>query len=177
MSLSPFHPLHAFGIVSHTAQQLPMTANPRPISITILACMYIAVGIVGFTYHFREIVALQHNSLWIEFPKSLAIVCGVFMLRVRADCLPPKAITVHGNAPLNAGDIASPVQISSGNNTKITIRYVARCTTLYDRASAASGGPRRNVFAITPRNALQVLCSGPGTSSLRKCPLRNPAIP
>ena len=57
-----------------------MSTNPRPISITILACIYIAVGIMGFTYHFREIVALQNDSLWIALTEILAIVCGVFML-------------------------------------------------------------------------------------------------
>jgi hypothetical protein len=58
-----------------------MTANPRPISITILACVYIAVGIMGFAYHFRELLSWQHDSLWIELSETLAIVCGVFMLR------------------------------------------------------------------------------------------------
>jgi hypothetical protein len=58
-----------------------MTANPRPISITILACVYIAVGIMGFTYHFRELLSWQHDSLWIELSEAVAIVCGVFMLR------------------------------------------------------------------------------------------------
>ena len=56
-----------------------MTANPRPISITILASVYIAVGVMGFAYHFREIVALQPDSLWIALTEVLAIFCGVFM--------------------------------------------------------------------------------------------------
>jgi hypothetical protein len=56
-----------------------MIANPRPISITILACIYIAVGIMGFAYHFREIAVLQHDSLWIALTEALAIVCGMFM--------------------------------------------------------------------------------------------------
>lgn len=60
-----------------------MTANPRPISITILAGIYIAVGIMGFIYHFHEIAALQHDSLWIALTETLAIVFGVFMLRGR----------------------------------------------------------------------------------------------
>jgi hypothetical protein len=60
-----------------------MTANPRPISITILACIYMAVGIIGFVYHFRQIVALQPDSLWIALTEILAVVCGVFMLRGR----------------------------------------------------------------------------------------------
>lgn len=58
-----------------------MTANPRPISITILACLYIGVGVMGFIYHFRELLALQHDSLWIELTEALAVVCGVFMFR------------------------------------------------------------------------------------------------
>jgi hypothetical protein len=60
-----------------------MTANPRPISITILACVYLAVGVMGFAYHFRELISLQHDSLWIELTEALAIVCGVFMFRGR----------------------------------------------------------------------------------------------
>ena len=60
-----------------------MSENPRPISITILACIYIAVGIMGLTYHFREIVSLQNDSLWIALTEVLAIICGVFMLRGR----------------------------------------------------------------------------------------------
>ena len=58
-----------------------LRANPRPVSITILASVYLAVGIMVFAYHFRELIALQHDSLWIELTEFLAIVCGVFMLR------------------------------------------------------------------------------------------------
>jgi hypothetical protein len=58
-----------------------MTANPRPISITILVCLYLAVGILGLGYHFREIIALQNDSLWIALTEVLAIICGVFMFR------------------------------------------------------------------------------------------------
>jgi hypothetical protein len=60
-----------------------MSENPRPISITILACIYIAVGILGFAYHFREIIAPQNDGLWIAITEVLAIICGVFMLRGR----------------------------------------------------------------------------------------------
>jgi hypothetical protein len=58
-----------------------MTANPRPLSITILAVIYIAVGIMGFAYHFRELLALQRDSPWVELVELIAITCGVFMLR------------------------------------------------------------------------------------------------
>jgi hypothetical protein len=60
-----------------------MTANPRPISITILAGVYIAIGIMGFAYHFRELLGLQQDSVWVELVEVIAILCGVFMLRGR----------------------------------------------------------------------------------------------
>lgn len=60
-----------------------MTANRRPISITILAAIYIAVGIMGFAYHFRELLALRQDSVWIEIAEAMATLCGVFMLRGR----------------------------------------------------------------------------------------------
>ena len=39
---------------------------------------------------------------------------------VRADCCPPNAVTRKGKTEVTAGDIASPVQIISGNRTKTT---------------------------------------------------------
>src|SRR6185503_8514544 len=39
---------------------------------------------------------------------------------VRADCRPPSSVTVDGSAETNAGDIARPVQMTSGKSTKIT---------------------------------------------------------
>jgi transposase len=39
---------------------------------------------------------------------------------VRALCRPPSTFTQNGNAELNDGDNANPVQITSGNKTKIT---------------------------------------------------------
>ena len=34
-----------------------MNDNKRPISILVLACVYIAVGVLGFVFHFRELLA------------------------------------------------------------------------------------------------------------------------
>ena len=31
-----------------------MNPNKRPVSVTILACVYLVVGAVGFVYHFRS---------------------------------------------------------------------------------------------------------------------------
>jgi hypothetical protein len=61
-----------------------MNSNKRPLSVIILACLYIGVGTMGFAYHFREFEArdaFQYDAVWIELTEVLAIVCGAFMLR------------------------------------------------------------------------------------------------
>jgi len=58
--------------------------NKRPLPVTILACVYIAMGAVGFVYHLPELHAnnaLQFDGVWIELVRLLAVVAGVFMLR------------------------------------------------------------------------------------------------
>lgn len=60
-----------------------MNRDKRPLPVTILGCVYIAVGAIGFAYHFREIWArnaLQYDDVWIELVRLLAIICGMFML-------------------------------------------------------------------------------------------------
>jgi hypothetical protein len=58
-----------------------MNTPRRPVSVTILACVYLVVGAVGFAYHFREMLSLQQDSVWAELTELLAIVSGAFMLR------------------------------------------------------------------------------------------------
>jgi hypothetical protein len=58
-----------------------MNSDKRPHSVTILACVYLAVGTMGFANHFRELVALQRDAVWVELTEFLAIVSGAFMLR------------------------------------------------------------------------------------------------
>jgi hypothetical protein len=58
-----------------------MNANKRPISVTILACVYLAVGVGGFAVHFRELMARHPDAVGIEVTEFTAIVCGVFLLR------------------------------------------------------------------------------------------------
>ncbi|HEY4900011.1 MAG TPA: hypothetical protein VIH91_04245 [Terriglobales bacterium] len=60
-----------------------MVSNKRPVSVLIVACVYLAVGVIGFAYHFKELLALHSDSVGIELTEFLAIVCGVFMLRGR----------------------------------------------------------------------------------------------
>jgi hypothetical protein len=58
-----------------------MNASQRPIPVTIIACLYLAVGTVAFVYHFRELLSLQRDSFGMELTEFLAIVSGAFMLR------------------------------------------------------------------------------------------------
>ena len=58
-----------------------MNANKRPISVTILACVYLAVGVGGFAIHFHELLARHPDAVGIEVTELTAIVCGVFLLR------------------------------------------------------------------------------------------------
>ena len=61
-----------------------MNFGKRPLSLTILACVYIAVGTVGFVYHFGDFQTkhvFQNDAVWIELTEILAVVSGVFMLR------------------------------------------------------------------------------------------------
>ncbi len=61
-----------------------MNRKKRPLSVTVLACVYLAVGVIGFAYHFSDLRAWnasQYDGLWIELTEFLAIVCGAFLLR------------------------------------------------------------------------------------------------
>ena len=53
----------------------------RPVSVTIVAGVYLAVGVIGFAFHFRELLASQHDAVWIELTEFVAILCGAFLLR------------------------------------------------------------------------------------------------
>jgi hypothetical protein len=68
--------------VSHRA---PGAAHElkRPLSVTMLACLYLVVGTVGFVYHFSEFLAFRYDSVEVELMEVLAIVSGAFMLRGR----------------------------------------------------------------------------------------------
>jgi hypothetical protein len=58
-----------------------MIGNKRPISVTSLACVYLAVGALGFIAHFHELLAGHPDAVLIELTELAAIVCGTFMLR------------------------------------------------------------------------------------------------
>lgn len=57
-----------------------MKIRTPPISVLIVAILYLAVGIIGFVYHFPELRAAHPDAIWIELTESLAVVAGAFML-------------------------------------------------------------------------------------------------
>jgi hypothetical protein len=60
--------------------------NKRPLSVTLIAILYLTVGILGFTFHGREILAnhaFHYDDALIELTELIAFVCGVFLLRGR----------------------------------------------------------------------------------------------
>ncbi len=54
--------------------------NKRPISIVILAGVYILVGAVAFAFYFPALLKGRPDSVWIELTELLAIIAGVFLL-------------------------------------------------------------------------------------------------
>jgi uncharacterized membrane protein HdeD (DUF308 family) len=51
----------------------------RPWTVTVVAWLFIATGIVGFAYHATEIG--EEGAVWVLVVRLLAVVAGVFMLR------------------------------------------------------------------------------------------------
>lgn len=58
-----------------------MNLGKRPLSILVLSCLYIAIGTVGFAYHFPRPLTFHYEDVWIEGTELLAFAAGVFMLR------------------------------------------------------------------------------------------------
>lgn len=60
--------------------------NKRPLSVTILGCLYIATGAFRIAFHLTEFSSqhpFQHDIVWVALVRLIAIVCGAFMLRGR----------------------------------------------------------------------------------------------
>jgi hypothetical protein len=52
-------------------------SNSRPVSVSLVACVYLLVGALGFV---RNIHVFQHPGLfWTELTEVLAVVAGAFM--------------------------------------------------------------------------------------------------
>jgi hypothetical protein len=57
-----------------------MNTNPRPISILLIACLYLAVNVAGIVAHFHGLLAWEQGSTWAEGTEFVGLLCGVFML-------------------------------------------------------------------------------------------------
>jgi len=55
----------------------------RPVPVLVVAGAYLAVGIIGFVVHFRDLLANPSEGVWMELTELVAIVAGVFLLRGR----------------------------------------------------------------------------------------------
>ncbi len=53
----------------------------RPITVTLLACLYLVVGLLGFAAHFHGLLMRQPDAVWVELTEFLAVVIGIFLLR------------------------------------------------------------------------------------------------
>ena len=58
-----------------------MNPNKRPISVTIVACVYLLVGAAGFIFHFRQSLVSPRDGALIELTQVIAFACGAFLLR------------------------------------------------------------------------------------------------
>ena len=58
-----------------------MNSNRRPISVTCVAWLFIAVGTVTFVYHSPGLLHPHWDDFAIEFTELLALAAGIFMLR------------------------------------------------------------------------------------------------
>ncbi len=58
--------------------------NKRPLSVTVIACIFIGAGVIGFAYHVAEFKTqgpFEFEIVWVCLLRVLAIVGGVFLIR------------------------------------------------------------------------------------------------
>ena len=57
-----------------------MKFRKLPVSILIVACLYVLVGVVGFVFHLSDLKTHLNEAVWIELTELLAFVAGMFIL-------------------------------------------------------------------------------------------------
>jgi hypothetical protein len=58
--------------------------NKRPLSVTVIAWVFVAAGVVGLAYHateFKMARPFENDAVWVCLVRLLAIVAGAFLLR------------------------------------------------------------------------------------------------
>ena len=58
-----------------------LNPNKRPISVTVIAWLYLVVGTLGAVAHVRDFERGVFDSVLVESVEIAAIVCGAFLLR------------------------------------------------------------------------------------------------
>ena len=56
----------------------------RPLSVIIVAILFITAGCVGFVYHAKEVFeqsSMNYELAWILLLRILAVVCGLLLLK------------------------------------------------------------------------------------------------
>ena len=59
----------------------PMSSSKRPLSVTAIAWLFIAVGTVTFVYHSPGLLHPHTDDFLVEATELLALTAGLFMLR------------------------------------------------------------------------------------------------
>lgn len=62
----------------------PRCMNKRPLSVIVIACLYLVTGAVGFAFHFAAFKPehpFRYDVVWASLVALIAILCGVYMLR------------------------------------------------------------------------------------------------
>jgi hypothetical protein len=58
--------------------------NKRPLSVTIVGCIFLATGILGSVFHATELKApgsARYDAVWALLISLVAILCGIYLLR------------------------------------------------------------------------------------------------
>ena len=58
-----------------------MSSSNRPVTVLVVACLFMAIGAVGVVRHFPGLKPWHQDDVWIELTELLAIVAGAFLLR------------------------------------------------------------------------------------------------
>lgn len=58
-----------------------MSAVRRPLSVTVIGCLYIVIGGGTFASQFPSLLRGAADSGWVELVEALAILAGIFLLR------------------------------------------------------------------------------------------------
>ena len=116
--------------------------NRRPISVTVIGCIFIAAGVIGFAYHVSEFKPqrpFQYDLVWVSLLRLLAIVGGVFVLRGKNWARWLLILWMAYHVVLSA--FHSPVELAMHGLLLAVIAYVLFRARASDYFRSAGAGP------------------------------------